>query len=52
MAVSLAKGQKVDLTKTNPGLTKVRVGLGWDTNKYDGQSDFDLDAESIFTWWK
>ncbi|MBP1046021.1 TerD family protein [Enterococcus sp. BWM-S5] len=45
MAVSLAKGQKVDLTKTNPGLTKVRVGLGWDTNKYDGQSDFDLDAE-------
>lgn len=45
MAVSLAKGQKVDLTKTNPGLTKVRVGLGWDTNKYDGQSAFDLDAE-------
>lgn len=45
MAVSLAKGQKVDLTKNNPGLTKVRVGLGWDTNKYDGQSDFDLDAE-------
>ncbi|MGX7418124.1 TerD family protein [Carnobacterium gallinarum] len=45
MAVSLAKGQKVDLTKTNPGLTKIRVGLGWDTNKYDGQADFDLDAE-------
>lgn len=45
MAVSLAKGQKVDLTKTNPGLKKVRVGLGWDTNKYDGQNDFDLDAE-------
>lgn len=45
MAVSLAKGQKVDLTKTNPGLEKVRIGLGWDTNKYDGQSDFDLDAE-------
>lgn len=45
MSVSLAKGQKVDLTKTNPGLKKVCVGLGWDTNKYDGQSDFDLDAE-------
>lgn len=45
MSVSLAKGQKVDLTKNNPGLKKVRVGLGWDTNKYDGQSDFDLDAE-------
>lgn len=47
MVVSLAKGQKVDLTKANPGLTKVSVGLGWDTNKYDGSSDFDLDA-SVF----
>lgn len=32
MVVSLSKGQKVDLTKSNPGLTKVSVGLGWDTN--------------------
>lgn len=47
MAISLAKGQKIDLTKTNPGLTKLLVGLGWDTNKYDGGSDFDLDA-SVF----
>lgn len=47
MVVSLAKGQKVDLTKTNPGLVKVNVGLGWDTNKYDGGQEFDLDA-SIF----
>ncbi|MCM3735844.1 TerD family protein [Bacillus cytotoxicus] len=45
--ISLQKGQKVDLTKTNPGLSKVLVGLGWDTNKYDGQNDFDLDV-SIF----
>ena len=44
MAVSLAKGQKVDLTKTNPGLKEVLIGLGWDTNKYDGGKDFDLDA--------
>jgi tellurium resistance protein TerD len=47
MAISLSKGQKVDLTKTNPGLTNVVVGLGWDTNKYDGGNDFDLDA-SVF----
>lgn len=47
MTVSLSKGQKVDLTKTNPGLTKVVVGLGWDTNKYDGGNDFDLDS-SVF----
>lgn len=47
MVVSLSKGQKVDLTKTNPGLTKLMVGLGWDTNKYDGGHDFDLDS-SVF----
>lgn len=47
MAISLQKGQKVDLTKTNPGLKKVYVGLGWDTNKYDGGFDFDLDAAAF-----
>lgn len=47
MAVSLSKGQKVDLTKGNPGLSKLIVGLGWDTNKYDGGSDFDLDASAF-----
>ena len=47
MAISLKKGQKVGLTKTNPGLKEVLIGLGWDTNKYDGGKDFDLDA-SIF----
>lgn len=47
MAISLSKGQKVDLTKGNPGLTKVIVGLGWDVNKYDGGQDFDLDS-SVF----
>ena len=29
MPISLQKGQKVSLTKGNPGLTKVVVGLGW-----------------------
>ncbi|MBQ4225307.1 MAG: TerD family protein [Oscillospiraceae bacterium] len=47
MAISLQKGQKIDLTKTNPGLTKILVGLGWDTNKYDGGFDFDLDASAF-----
>ena len=47
MAVSLTKGQKVDLTKGNPGLTKLLVGLGWDINKYDGGGDFDLDAAAF-----
>ncbi len=44
MAISLKKGQKVDLTKTNPGLKNILIGLGWDTNRYDGGSDFDLDS--------
>jgi tellurium resistance protein TerD len=46
MAVSLSKGGNVSLTKEAPGLTAVRVGLGWDTRVTDG-SGFDLDA-SVF----
>lgn len=45
--IQLQKGQKIDLTKGNPGLKKVHIGLGWDTNKYQGQEEFDLDA-SVF----
>lgn len=47
MSISLSKGQRIDLTKTNPGLTKVIIGLGWDTNKYSGGKDFDLDASAF-----
>ncbi|TGE34406.1 TerD family protein [Desulfosporosinus sp. Sb-LF] len=47
MAISLQKGQKVDLTKSNPGLSKIVVGLGWDVNKYDGGKDFDLDSAAF-----
>ena len=49
MAINLSKGQKIDLTKTNPGLSKITVGLGWDTNKYDGGKDFDLDVSLFLT---
>ncbi|USD79449.1 TerD family protein [Bacillus safensis] len=47
MAIQLSKGQRVNLTKTNPGLTKVMIGLGWDTNKYSGGAEFDLDASAF-----
>ena len=47
MAVSLRKGQKVELTKGNPALKKILIGLGWDTNKYDGGFDFDLDEAAF-----
>ena len=35
MPINLSKGQKVDLTKKNPGLKKIMVGLGWDVNVFD-----------------
>jgi tellurium resistance protein TerD len=46
MAVSLAKGQNVSLTKESPGLKKVMFGLGWDVRKTEG-TDFDLDASAF-----
>ena len=47
MPISLSKGQKVDLTKKNPGLKKIMVGLGWDVNAFDSGADFDLDAAAF-----
>ena len=47
MPVNLTKGQKVSLTKGNPGLTKVIVGLGWDVNQYDTGGDVDLDTSAF-----
>ncbi len=47
MPINLTKGQKVDLTKGNPGLKKIMVGLGWDVNQYDSGADFDLDAAAF-----
>ncbi|WP_042455422.1 TerD family protein [Neobacillus dielmonensis] len=45
MGVSLSKGQKVDLTKTHPGLQNVVVGLGWNIGNQG--SNFDLDASAF-----
>ena len=47
MPVNLKKGQKVSLTKDNPGLTRVVVGLGWDVNAFDTGGAFDLDAAAF-----
>lgn len=47
MPVSLQKGQKVSITKGNPGLSKVVVGLGWDVNQFDTGGDFDLDTSAF-----
>lgn len=46
MSVSLSKGANVSLTKAAPNLTKVIIGLGWQTRGTTGP-DFDLDASAI-----
>ena len=46
MAVNLQKGGNVSLTKSEPGLKKINVGLGWDLRATDG-ADFDLDASAF-----
>lgn len=49
MPINLSKGQKVDLTKGNPGLSRLMIGLGWDVNAFDSGADFDLDAAAFMT---
>ena len=46
MSVSLSKGGNVSLSKEEPGLSKVLIGLGWDVRTTDG-ADFDLDASAF-----
>lgn len=44
MAINLQKGQRVSLDNA---MQMALVGLGWDTNKYDGGFEFDLDASAF-----
>lgn len=46
MAISLQKGGNLSLSKTDPSLREVLVGLGWEARSTTG-ADFDLDA-SLF----
>ena len=46
MAISLNKGGNLSLSKTDPKLNNVLIGLGWDSRPTDGQ-DFDLDASAF-----
>lgn len=43
MSISLSKGGNVSLSKEDPGIELISVGLGWDARASDGK-DFDLDA--------
>lgn len=46
MGISLSKGGNLSLSKTDPNLKNVIVGLGWDARPTDG-TDFDLDASAF-----
>jgi tellurium resistance protein TerD len=46
MSVSLTKGANVSLSKEEPGLSKILIGLGWDARATDG-AEFDLDASAF-----
>ncbi|MCF7986486.1 MAG: TerD family protein [Methylovulum sp.] len=46
MSISLSKGGNISLSKTDPSLNQVLVGLGWDARPTDG-ADFDLDASAF-----
>lgn len=46
MAISLSKGGNVSLSKEDPGLDAIMVGLGWDVRATDGRA-FDLDASAF-----
>jgi tellurium resistance protein TerD len=46
MSISLSKGGNVSLSKEDPSLTQLLIGLGWDARSTDG-ADFDLDASAF-----
>ena len=52
MAINLKKGQRISLTKENPGLKQIMCGLGWDVAPksggfFGGNKQFDLDSSVI-----
>ncbi|MDY6804918.1 MAG: TerD family protein [Cyanobacteriota bacterium] len=47
MSINIRKGERINLAKEAPGLTKAGIGLGWDVNATDTGAEFDLDA-SVF----
>lgn len=44
--LTLTKGSNLSLTKSDPGLDKVHIGLGWDPRTTTGDA-FDLDASAL-----
>lgn len=47
MSLMLHKGQRLDLSKSNPSLKRVRIALTWGSNTSDTGADYDLDATAF-----
>ena len=52
MAINLKKGQRISLTKEDPGLKQIMCGLGWDCTQksggfFGGNKQFDLDSSIL-----
>ena len=45
--INLVKGQKIDLTKTNPTVKNFKVGLGWKPNTTSSGSPYDIDVSAF-----
>ncbi len=44
---NLSKGERFPLSKAAPGLTIVKIGMGWNPNDQPGGPDFDLDVSAF-----
>lgn len=44
---NLNKGERFSLSKAAPGLTIVKIGMGWDPNDQPGGPEFDLDVSAF-----
>ncbi len=45
--MELKKGQKIDITKTNPNIKSIVVSMGWNTKDYRENNEFDIDAAAF-----
>ena len=47
ISFNLNKGERFSLSKAAPGLTVVKIGMGWDPNEQPNGPDFDLDVSAF-----
>ena len=47
MSFNLSKGERFSLSKAAPGLSQVKIGMGWNPNDKPGGPEFDLDVSAF-----